>query len=48
VYVGFADVKGYRYITGKYDGHWWLGCIMNKFPDVDEVEVNFLHPHGPA
>lgn len=44
--INFADIKGY--ITAKYDGHWWLGCVMQTFPELNEVEVNFLHPHGPA
>ena len=44
--VKFSDLKGY--ITAKYDGHWWLGCVMQKFADQNEVEINFLHPHGPA
>jgi hypothetical protein len=32
----------------KYDGHWWLGCVMQTFAEQKEVEINFLHPHGPA
>jgi hypothetical protein len=39
-------LKGY--ITAKYDGHWWLGCVMQAFAEQKEVEINFLHPHGPA
>ena len=30
----------------KYDGHWWLGCVMLTFPEQNEVEINFLRPHG--
>lgn len=44
--VKFADLKGY--IAAKYNGHWWLGCVMQTFSEQNEVEVNFLHPHGPA
>src|SRR6218665_1732979 len=44
--VKFADLKGY--ITAKYDDHWWLGCVMQTFAGQNEVEINFLHPHGPA
>ena len=42
----FADLKGY--ITAKYDGHWWCGCVMQTFAEHNEVEINFLHPHEPA
>ena len=41
-----TDIKGY--VTAKYDGQWWLGCVMKTHPETDEVEVNFLHPHGSA
>jgi hypothetical protein len=34
------------YVTIKYDGHWWLACVMQTLPDSNEVEVSFLHPHG--
>ena len=42
----FADLKGY--ITAKYDGHWWCGCVMQTFAEQNEVEINFLHQHEPA
>ena len=35
------------YVTAKYDGHWWLACVMQTMPDSNEVEVSFLYPHGP-
>jgi len=41
-----VDIKGY--VTAKYDGYWWLGCVLQTMLDSSEVEVNFLHPHGPA
>jgi hypothetical protein len=44
--IKHADIKGY--VTAKYDGHWWLGCVTQLMPDSNEVEVSFLHPHGPA
>jgi hypothetical protein len=44
--VKFADIKGY--ITTKYDDHWWPGCVMQTFAEHTEVEINFLHPHGPS
>ena len=39
-------IKGY--VTAKYDSFWWLACVTNTVPDCEEVEVSFLHPHGPA
>ena len=46
--ISFSHSLNKNYITAKYDGHWWLGCILQIFPDTNEVEINFLHPHGPA
>jgi len=42
----FSSIKGY--VTVKYDGSWWLACVTQTMPDSGEVEVSFLHPHGPA
>ena len=42
----FAAIKGY--VTAHYDGSWWLACVTKSMPDSGEVEVTFLHPHGPA
>jgi len=30
----------------KYDGYWWLGCVMLTFPGQNEVEINFLQSNG--
>ena len=35
-----TDIKGY--ITAKYDGQWWLGCVLKTFPEIDEMEVSFF------
>jgi hypothetical protein len=44
--VKFAAIKGF--VTTQYDGHWWLACITKKMQESGEVEVTFLHPHGPG
>jgi hypothetical protein len=44
--INIAAIMGY--VTARYDGSWWLACIMKTMPDSGEVEVSFLHPHGPA
>ena len=36
------------YVTAKYDGHWWLACVMKTLTDSNEVEVGFLYPPGPS
>ena len=44
--MNFTDIKGY--VTAQYDGWWWLACVTKAMPDLGEVEVPFLHPHGPG
>jgi len=44
--ANLVHIKGY--ITAKYDGHWWLGCVIKTIPESREVEISFLHPHGPS
>ena len=36
------------YVTAKYDGHWWLACVMKTLTDSNEVKMSFLYPHGPS
>ena len=31
-----------------YGGSWWLAYVLNTLSDSSEVELNFLHPHGPS
>lgn len=40
------DVSGY--VTTVYDKTWWLGYVLEKDEEHDEVKITFLHPCGPA
>src|SRR5207248_9181795 len=44
--VNIARINGY--VTAMYDGFWWLAYVLNTLSDSAEVELNFLHPHGPS
>ena len=44
--IKFSDIKGY--VTALYDAFWWLACVVNKFPERNEIKVSFLHPHGSS
>lgn len=47
--LSVANIVHFKgYITAKYDGHWWLGCVLKTIPESEEVEISFLHPHGPS
>ena len=45
-FIKLSVIKGY--VTARYDGYWWLGCVTKSIPDTEDVQVTFLHPHGPA
>lgn len=40
------DITGY--VTTVYDKKWWLGYVLEKNEELDEVKITFLHPSGPA
>ena len=44
--IDFKDVNGF--ITFVYDRHWWLGCMLKKYPDNGKVKVTVLQPEGPS
>jgi len=44
--VNIARINGY--VTAMYDGAWWLAYVLNTLSESAEVELNFLHPHGPS
>ncbi|CAF3716375.1 unnamed protein product [Rotaria socialis] len=44
--VQLDQIKGY--VTVQYDGKWWLAMVLNSKWESREVEISFLHPHGPS
>ena len=36
------------YVACHYDEHWWVGAIVEKNVSDGDIQVNFLHPYGPA
>lgn len=40
------DISGY--VTVVYEGNWWLGYVLQKNKELDEVKITFLHPSGPS
>lgn len=40
------DISGY--VTAVYEGNWWLGYVLQKNEELDEVQITFLHPSGPS
>ena len=31
-----------------HNDHWWLGCVLEKYPDDGEVKLTLLQPKGPS
>ena len=44
--IEFKDINGF--ITFVHDRHWWLGCVLKKYPDNGKVKVTVLRPEGPS
>jgi hypothetical protein len=40
------DIHGF--VTCEYDNHWWAACVISTDENKDEVNLSFLHPHGPS
>ena len=38
--IEFKDLKGL--VTAMYDRNWWLGCVLDKYPDSEEIKVIFF------
>ena len=36
------------YVSCAYDQQWWIGLVDIVNHDVQDVEIVFLYPHGPA
>ena len=37
-----------RCAIAAYDTKWYLACVLNVYPTTKEIQLNFLHPEGPA
>ena len=37
-----------KFVSCRYDTFWWIGLIQNIDEDAGDLEIKFLHPHGPS
>ena len=44
--VASEEIKGF--VTCVYDKEWWVGFVLQVDEDSEQVNVSFLHPHGPS
>ena len=44
--ICFDDITGF--VTCRYDGQGWLGCVLDTSADTEEVTISFFHPCRPA
>ena len=40
--IEFNDFKGF--VTAIYERKWWSGCVLDRYPDSEEIKVTFLGP----
>lgn len=43
-----GDFTPGEYVACLYDGEWWIGSVRTTSEEEQDVEVQFMHPHGPA
>ena len=36
-----------KFVSCRYDTFWWIGLIKNIDEEAGDLEIKFLHPHGP-
>ncbi|GBL89309.1 hypothetical protein AVEN_11118-1 [Araneus ventricosus] len=46
MFLPLEEIQGF--VTCMYDSTWWLGCVLNVNTSSDEIQISFLHPHGPS
>ena len=37
-----------KFVSCHYDTFWWIGMIQNVDDEARDLEIKFLHPHGPS
>ncbi len=45
--LDMSDISPMKYITCIYNSFWWVGIVNKIDVEQGDVNVNFLHPHGP-
>ena len=48
VELNLDQLKLNDYIACRYGGQWWIGLVEELNRLEQDVQVNFLHPHGPS
>ena len=46
--IQLRDCEIGKYVACAYDGNWWIGLIRETSENEGDVQISFLHPHGPA
>ena len=47
--ISLADMIPGGYVVCLYDQHWWIiGNICATSEQEQDVQVKFMHPHGPS
>ena len=43
-----SNVKAMDYVACKYDANWWIGIVLVMDDEEQDLQIQFLHPSGPA
>ena len=47
VWVDTGDIAPLSYISCMYNSFWWVGLVNKVDEEQGDVDVQFMHPHGP-
>ena len=45
--VDIGDITPSSYISCVYNSLWWVGLVNKVDEELDDLDVQFMHPHGP-
>ena len=37
-----------QFVACMYEGFWWIGLIEQLDGELEDVQIKFMHPHGPT
>ena len=44
----WKSVKSLDFVSCYYEEHWWIGLVLEKDEEQEDLRIKFMHPHGPS
>ena len=46
--IKIGDLRPMQFVACRYDNFWWIGLIQKIDAEFNDIEIKFMHPHGPT